>query len=436
MFPVLYKLDKSNRVRYWEVKVDGHIYYTRAGLLKTRDSHQWKPHKRSAQYAPDHGSHKTPEQVAYADAKSAWHNKFRNDAMTTNLDELGNPSKRVYPVPIPPVLAMKYTELSKRHSNYQKYIAAGKKPTKTMYCFPDKEYMVQYKFDGERTTASWAQEQSNEGTLGDPSVRLFSRLRNEIPHLEHIKSTLTKIYKTFGEKNPQIYGYHFDGEIIDPSSGNRNKMRSIISRIKEKHPDNEKITYHVFDMITTPSMPFSKRYEILKSIMSKVNSKFIKLVPIIGSAKLGSQSIEEHLALSVQEGYEGIVMRDPDMLYPIGSIRINEMVKYKKGMEKDYVIVSAYPATDGHEGLIMFMIRDPTAEHIKPFACTPAMSHSDRRECWELYQKDPTQFIGKVVTVMMKELDPITGVPVEGRIVKIRDESDMTEQELLRDTSK
>lgn len=431
--PLLYKVGKKGEVRYWEAKVVRDTFYTRAGVLKNRDNHTWQAHKRDAKYEPSHGAHRSAEQVALEHAQSKWNEKKRNDAMTESLDEITDPSKRKYQIPIAPVLATRYDKLKERHENYQRYIREGRKPTSVMYCFPDREYYWEYKFDGERGTVSWCQELSpvlNEQgetidykASGNPDVHIFSRARVEIPHLENQKSIFRKIYTSFGLKNPQIYGWHFDCEIMLPENC-RNKMRSVVSRIKEKHPDNDKIVLYVFDIITVYGMPYRERRKILESIFSKINSQYVKLVPTLGKAKLGDPIIDEYCAQAHELGYEGIVGKDEDFIYPLTNLRINELVKYKVEHDREYRIIGCHEGTDMHQGMIVLEVEDLNNGLIS-FSVTPAWTHQDRKEAWELYKQDPSYFVGKLVTVVYKYLNSY-GKPEEARATRLRDPSDMS----------
>lgn len=431
--PLLYKAGKRGEIRYWECRVDGSTFYTRAGVLKNRDNHKWDTHKRDARYEPSHGGHRSSEQVALEHAQSKWGEKKRNDAMTEDLEEITDPSKRKYQIPIAPVLATRYDKLKERHDNYQRYVQEGRKPSSVMYCFPDRDYYWEYKFDGERGTVSWCQEltpMTNElgetvghTASGDPNVHIFSRARVEIPHLDNQKSVFRKIYQAFGTKNPQLYNWHFDCEIMLPENC-RNKMRSVVSRIKEKHPDNEKIVLYVFDMITTYGMPYKERRKILEAIFSKVNSQYVKLVPTLGKAKLGDPIIDEYCAKSFELGFEGVVGKDEDFVYPLSNLRLNELIKYKVEHDEEYEIIGCHEGIDRHEGMIVLEVRDRNNGLIS-FSVTPCWTHEDRKEAWQLFQQDPSYFIGKLVTIVYKYKN-VYGKPEEARATRLRDKNDLS----------
>lgn len=411
--PLLYKQGKRGEIRYWECSISGDTFKTRAGVLKNRERHQWESHQRSHQYEPSHGSYKSGDQVAYDHAMSKWTEKKRNDAMTESLEEIENPHSCKYQVPIAPVLATRYDKLKERHDIYQKYLYQGMKPSAVMYTFPDRDYYWEYKFDGERGTVS----------LHDGDVHIYSRGRVEIPHLEKQKEVFKKIYTSFGRSNPFIYDWHFDCEIMLPEKC-RNSMRSAVSRLKDKHPENNKIVLYVFDIITVYGMAYRERREILEKIMSKVKSQYVILVPTLGKAKLGDPIIDEYCAQAVSLGFEGIMGKDESFIYPLYKQRLDELVKYKVENDDEYEIISAHEGKDAHEGMIIFDVRDIN-DGLITFSVTPAWSHDDRREAWVMYTEDPMQFIGKLITIVYK-YKSIYGRPEEARATRIRDKADMS----------
>lgn len=439
-FPILYKLDKKGEIRYWEVYVQGDTFYSRAGILKNRDKHTWKSHTRGARYEVGHGAHRDSDAVALEHATSMWKEKKRKDAMTDNLASLT--SDRKYPIPIAPVLAMRYQDLLERHENYQSYLARGIKPRTGMYTFPDTQYMVDTKLDGERATISWCrpigpskpviQAQDDEmelpefvpASLADGDVHLFSRGRIEIPHSDHIRGLFRNLYRSWGKVKPEILGWHFDGEIIQPGT-TRNKMRSSISRIKEKHVDNEKNVFYAFDLIMGSEITYESRRETLETLFSRIRSACVKLVPSLGRVSLQDQDkVKEFMAMALHMGYEGIILRDPQMLYPTSNLRINEMVKCKPIQDEEMRIISAHEGIDAHAGLIIFRVEDLNDGLISQDV-TPAWTHEDRAEAWKMFQDDPQQFIGKLITVHYREKNEY-GTLVEARAGRIRDPSDLS----------
>ena len=402
--PILYKKDISGRVWYWECRVTDTMLETRAGLLKTRAKHKWKEHTKGILQS---GSNKSPEERAIEHARSKWKEKKRNDNVVENLSDLDN---NRYAMPIIAVSAKRYTDLQEMNDN------PGSK-----YKFnPDYPYLVQPKLDGERAISHY---------IGG-KIYLYSRLRNPIPYLDHIKIALQNIHEDLRKTYAIADHISFDGEIMEPE-GTRNSMRSAISTVKIKHANNGKLVYHIFDLVmgTKPKSIFTDRYRLLSTILGKYSYPCLKLVPLIGKAILGTSDIDQMLNNTVQLGYEGIILRDPAMTYPTVKTRSYQMIKYKPFKDEEYTIIDAIEGSDAHTGLIIFHVRDIRVSHLK-FYVTPAMPHKERSELWMQYKIDPSSIVGKLLTVRYREKNEY-GIPLEPIGCRIRDEGDMTETEAL-----
>jgi ATP-dependent DNA ligase len=362
--PILYKQDKKGEIRYLEVVIEGPMYKVRTGLLKYRDDeskhHTWKEHWCESQYNEGHGSHRTAEQVAMDKAKSFWELKRRKDAMVENMDEALSSDYRYPLIPV---------ELARRDDV-------------TTPC--DGEYLIQAKMDGERCVISYR----------DNGVHIWSRNRKEKPHLDHIRGVFARIYTRL----PRIQKYSFDGELIGPST--RNTGRSIVSR-REKHQDNDKMVFYCFDLVTTPTDTFSQRWKFLETMFSKITSPCVRLVPVIGRMvdRWDDDVVNECLSRSLQMGYEGVVCKHMDMLYPIVRERSVYAIKVKPYNDEEAVIVGAHEGIDGHEGLIVFEVNNGASIQ----SITPSWSHERRREAWEEYTLDPSSYVGKHLTIRYRE---------------------------------
>lgn len=425
MPPILFKLDKAGKLRYWECVVDQGQFKTRHGLFKTRDNHKWSIHERTQRYQVGHGSYTSAEDVAFEHAMSKWNDKKRNDAMVENPMSLGLTRDDVasmcqcdpdvmeqlnsdfierisYPIPIAPVLATRYDKLKERHEN-----------PRARYTFPDEEVYAQYKIDGERCVASW---------IEGHGVKLFSRLRNEIPYCDHIKAIMERIYTSLGKVMPSIYSYHFDGELVVPGE-TRNMMRSAVSTMKFKHEDNDKIVFYIFDMITNYGDPFHKRWDLLRKIMNKVKTDKVMLVPVPSIPMMrmdDDEIVGDMLAEAMGAGYEGLILRTKDMPYPLANHRIDELIKVKKIHDEEFLIVDCYQGKDKEAGLIIFkmsLIDDPE----KTFGARPCWSYDVREEAWQQFVEDPSTFIGKMATVSY-EYKSEYNIPGNPRLIRLRED--------------
>lgn len=360
--PILYKMDKNGRLRYREIVVEGDVYRTRSGIWEFRDRHAWKDHRREAQYKEGHGSYKSGEEVAYANAKSAWERYKRKEAMCENMEEAQDPG---YRYPIIPVELARYNELKETNN-----LIEG-------------QYVVQAKLDGERCTVYY-----REG-----EVKIFTRGRKERPYLEHIKTIMKKIY----EKIPSLQKFAFDGEILNPS-GTRNSGRSALST-KEKHPDNDKMVLFIFGIITDPTDEMKMRWSIIEKLFTKIKSDYVRKVPVLGKIDIKDEdAIQRLLKKALKEGYEGIVCWHEEGLYPVVKERSRYCLKIKPMEDEEAPIVGAHEGIDEHEGLVIFEVNNGSSiQYI-----TPSWTHDDRREAMNKYKEDPSSYNGRLLTIRYK----------------------------------
>ena len=409
--PTLFKKDKNGRIRFWECRIYGNIFETRAGLLHLYQNPKWKARERGSQYTPDHGSYKTAEEVAYSHAHSIWEQKKRHDNMVENPDEL---DRQEYIAPISPVLATRFDKLQERHEKGAIRIQNTGKLPKTMYIHPDRPFYWEHKFDGERVTVSWV----------DGQVMMYTRGRKAIEHMDKQKYMFHLIYERFSEIFPSMKKWHFDCECILPG-GSRNDMRSTISRVNEKHIDNDKCVLMVFDIITNAGTPYYIRRDLLDRMFKKIESDVVFIVQTIGITTLYDVgTLDQWVAKAVADGYEGIMGKDPEFLYPMSNLRLDGNVKYKIRQDEEYTVIDAQEATDAHAGLIMFRVQDMADGMIK-FWVTPAWTHENRRSAWQMWQENPDVFRGRMATVSFKYKNQY-GVPEEAVLIRIRDEADIS----------
>lgn len=360
--PILYKVDKNGRLRYREIVIDRDIYRTRSGLWKTRDTHAWKDHRREAQYKEGHGSYKSGEEVASANARSAWERYKRKEAMCENMEEALDPG---YRYPIIPVELARYNELRDTNGLIEGH------------------YIVQAKLDGERSTIYY-----REG-----EVKIFTRGRKERPYLEHIKSSMKKIY----EKIPSLQSFVFDGEILNPS-GTRNTGRSALST-KDKHPDNDKMVFFVFCIVTGPNDEFKIRWSIIEKLFSKIKCNCVRMVPVLGRVDVKDEdAIQRMLKKALKEGYEGVVCWHEEGVYPVTKDRSRYSIKIKPMEDEEAPIVGAHEGIDEHEGLIIFEVDNGSSiQYI-----TPSWTHDERRQAMNEYKRDPPSYNGRLLTIRYK----------------------------------
>ena len=249
---------------------------------------------------------------------------------------------------------------------------------------------VQPKFDGTRTVAIC-------GVKGAAPC-LFSRTRKAYPHLEHIQEVVRQLPK----------GLILDGELYTDEYN----FQEIVGTVKKKTLTKDDavkhghIQLHVYDIISE-GIPFEKRWEMLEAVFERFESKIGTVLQLCKTEVVDSpeEVVEKHDEY-VEEGYEGIMIRNAKGLYKVGG-RSNDLQKLKTFMDAEYEIVGFYEGDGAEKGCVMWRCKTGDG---KVFGCRPKGTHEERAELY----KHGSEYIGKMLTVKFQELteDGIPRFPV------------------------
>lgn len=131
---------------------------------------------------------------------------------------------------------------------------------------------------------------------------------------------------------------------------------------------------------------------------------------------LREDQLEEIHDLFVDEGYEGLMLRNLDMPYEF--TRSWNLVKYKVMKDDEFKIVDAVKGLKGKsKGAIIWICETPQGDR---FNVVPNGTMASRKILWGEWKADPKAFIGKDLTVQYQELTP-KGIPRFPKGIAIRD---------------
>jgi len=156
----------------------------------------------------------------------------------------------------------------------------------------------------------------------------FSRTLKQIPNLH--------VQKVFQE-NPYLYGA--DGELIMGPPNSPTVYRETFSAVMgvKGEPD---FSYHIFDIWRPAPFRFGERYRNLN--LWRLPS-FAKLVPV--HVVNGPNEVLLLQERYLDEGYEGVILRNPNGAYKHGRTTMNEQNSYKlKTFEDDEATIIGYKA--------------------------------------------------------------------------------------------
>ena len=180
-------------------------------------------------------------------------------------------------------------------------------------------YLVQPKLDGVRCRA----------VIANGRITLLSSQLNTFNHIFHLNRELTElINKGILPMNAEL-----DGELYRHGM-NFKTIAGIVKRSVNIHPNFEQMEYHIFDLVE----PLKQKYRIarMKSLTEYVSGR-IKIVPTFSINSLSE--IDTYLGSFMQDGYEGIIIRQAEAFY--ARKRVMTMMKLKPRKRDTYRIIAS-----------------------------------------------------------------------------------------------
>lgn len=243
-------------------------------------------------------------------------------------------------------------------------------------------YIVQPKLDGVRCRYQRFHETSF----------LLSSEENPIWGVPHIKDFLDGIEMEL----------HLDGELYTHGLSFE-EIVSITSRENGLHSDYELLEYHIFDVII-PGVIQSQRIQVLETLKDILKHPNIKIVPFFLASNL--DEVMRCYDQILNEGYEGIVLREWNNLYV--PRRSTSLMKFKPKKQDEYEIVGYTQEVS---------INGEPKNSLGAFVCKgddgtlfnvgTGFTRDDRESMWLFKEK----FIGRRLLVSYQHLTHGAGVP-------------------------
>ena len=231
--------------------------------------------------------------------------------------------------------------------------------------------------------------------------------------------TLIKLFKD----NP---GLIMDGECYH--HGYSLQQLSGIARTQKTAIDYSILQFYWYDIVDTNST-FDERWAFMQDIKDQLNLTFepekefkngelrIQFVPqIITSSWNAIMDLHNEY---VSQGWEGVVVRDPDKVYrPNG--RTNDMIKVKLYKSSEFLITGYELGLRGTEDMVFTLV---TKDGI-PFKAKP---HGDREQKEWYVDNFETECLNQYATVKYFYLSD-TGCPLQPSVSNIRIKEDMPDE--------
>lgn len=308
----------------------------------------------------------------------------------------------------PPMLASKYDDKS------------GLENVTISDLVLDKEYYVEYKFDGNRAVAFY---KNNKLTV-------YSRERKIIYTHSGLTSQLERLLRDYP-------GKYLDGELYLHGV----PLQKITGQVRKQNPKDVTIFYkfYVFDVFDpNQETPFKDRRIMLEEMLSAHNispdnnnsdnnnllgnnihdNNYIELVNSILTDR--NDVVREMYLTALSLGFEGLVLKDPNANYEYSykGYHSKYLKKIKPSTRREYELVGYQLGKGKNIHAVTLVLK---TENNQEFRCTIKNTLEFKENLYELW-KDEEYFkknvLGCKVTVEFQSLSN-DGIPLRGVVIEI-----------------
>lgn len=272
----------------------------------------------------------------------------------------------------------------------------------------EKEWLASRKIDGTRCLLYYNQEEDkiHSASRGGEHYDAATTHLREDPELLEVFRNMPHLI--------------LDGELY--KHGKSLQQISGAARLEKNAYDCNWLEYYVYDLIDTEDMdkPAKDRIRLLQSIQESYGWGFdpnrewksgelqIQIVPQAFIS--GWEAMQQLHNQYVSEGFEGLVIRNPDRPYkPNG--RTNDMIKIKMYKDDEFEITGLSEGLREEDMCFTLVTKDGIEFKAKPMGT---------RELKQQYREDLDQLIGKMATVKYFYLSD-EGTPLQPVLKCIRD---------------
>lgn len=254
---------------------------------------------------------------------------------------------------------------------------------------------------------------------------MFSRTHHKIVSCPHIFEEIKEIFESFEDMiiDGELYSHELREDF--------NKVASLISRTKnldESFLEETKsvIKFHIFDWHQANNpLPYNKRCNMF--IKNKESFKFLDNLNTTGGEEFdyfitvnqiqvdSFEEVELFLDKAIEEGFEGIMLRKPDMLYDEG--RSSNLIKYKRFEDAEYKVVDIQEGVGNHIGQASIIVCED--KNGTRFSAGTGKGWDENAKKQLFLNKE--KYIGKMATIVYQDLTPEENVPRFGKLKAFRD---------------
>lgn len=240
---------------------------------------------------------------------------------------------------------------------------------------------IQYKYDGNRCMI----------TKVDGEVFAYSRQGKLITSIDHITDTLQGI--------PE--GAVLDGELYHHGT----PLQTLRSWISRGQASSNKLVYMCYDIME--DRPYFDRYTWLRMNVPSDTVKVAETVKLQGRGHMLSE-----FKIAKARGYEGLIIRDPNMPYEDGK-RSSGLIKVKSWFDDEFRVIDIIPSKDNWAILVCAM---KETDKLRTFKVSCHGTISEKTYVLENKHK----YIGRIVTVEYANLTK-DGIPFHPVAIAFQD---------------
>ena len=201
--------------------------------------------------------------------------------------------------------------------------------------------------------------------------------------------------KTLFEENPTLI---LDGELYR-HGWNLQKI-SGLGRLETLTEDHKELQFYCYDIVDE-NKTFKERYEILQTL-----NQTDKFVVVEHLDVKGNDNINKLHDKYIDQGYEGLVLRDPSKTYKCGS-RSNRMLKVKKFTDAEFEVIDLVEGLRDEDLCFLLKTEDGNQFKAKPIG---------DRQLKQWYRDNLDSLIGRMATVkyfgFTNTENPVPNLPV------------------------
>lgn len=293
----------------------------------------------------------------------------------------------------------------------------AKQADKVANKFFDREWYASRKIDGCRCLMYYKNDEIHTASRGGG-------------HYDYSTDHITKhpLLISWFNNNQNII---LDGELF--RMGKSLQQISGAARLEVNAYDCDWLEYYIYDIfdLNNPNLIFSERLNIINNLKNQLSLNFIPekdwsenelQIQIVPHVKVsGWDSIQKLHNKYVLEGWEGVVLRDPNKPYQPGA-RNNSMIKVKNYRDSEFKIINYELGLRGVEDMVFVC---ETVEG-NLFKAKPMGNKELKQWYVDNFEENCLNHLAKIKFFYYSNGDnEVTGVPLQPTMIEIRDKTDL-----------